>query len=940
MAPAPSASQWLRGVVKEVPSGDTVVVMAGSASPDPLQPPPAERRLTLSSLVAPRMGRRDTRDEPYAWQSREFLRKLAIGQPCVFRVDYVLEQAATRPAFGTVFVNDGKENLGLAVVSAGWAKVRTGGGQQSPHYAELEKAQAAAEARGLGLWAADRDAVAEAVRPVGEADGQGLLASVGKGKQVQAVVDGVVSGSMLRVTLLPSLQQAAVLLAGVQCPSMGRRPAAAAEGEEAPAEAPQPEPFAREAAQLAAFRFLNRDVRLTLWGVSQFGMLVASVQGGEQDLGDQLLKAGLGKVAEWSLNMMVTGGMRLREAERAAKQARIGAWVNYVPAAGASAKLSDTFEGTVAEVVSGDCLVVRDKASSAERRVNLSSVRAPRVGTRDRAPEPWALEAKEFLRQRLIGKQVEVKLEYTRKVAPQGPEGALVRGGEERLMTFGAVTLPDASGAADKVANVAELLLARGLAQVVKHRGDEERAGAYEALLVAEEQAKQGKKGVFSSKEPALPRLNDLSAPGSGARAKQHLSFLQRAGKMTAVCEHVMSGHRVKLYVPSQGVTIAFSPSSVRCPARAQAAGGAGSGRAEAEPFADEAFAFTRSRVLQHDCEVGVDSVDKAGTFLGTLRIGRLNLGVALLEEGLAKLHPSFDPTRTPGGRELVTAQDKARRARLRVWEKDDGSTAEAAADAVGGDQNAVPAERVRVQVVVTEMRDSNAFYVQMAEEPRLAWLAEQLAGLGLEDVPVGGLPRLGPGDRCIARFSADGQFYRALVERAHTADPTAPQYDVLFEDFGNRERVKSKDLRSCPPSLAAVPPQAHLAQLAFVKAPQLDAEYGLEAAQLLSDLLGDGKCIAAFVEQRERQAPPAGAKWGATAPPKLHLTMLGTDGSIEEGPNAQLLAAGLARFVPQPIAQGAEEVVAALRDAEEVARKRRRGIWQYGDIDESDEEV
>eukprot|EP00887_Chlorella_sp_A99_P001577 scaffold8.g1577.t1 len=864
MAPAPSASQWLRGVVKEVPSGDTVVVMAGSASPDPLQPPPAERRLTLSSLVAPRM-------------------------PCVFRVDYVLEQAATRPAFGTVFVNDGKENLGLAVVSAGWAKVRTGGGQQSPHYAELEKAQAAAEARGLGLWAADRDAVAEAVRPVGEADGQGLLASVGKGKQVQAVVDGVVSGSMLRVTLLPSLQQAAVLLAGVQCPSMGRRPAAAAEGEEAPAEAPQPEPFAREAAQLAAFRFLNRDVRLTLWGVSQFGMLVASVQGGEQDLGDQLLKAGLGKVAEWSLNMMVTGGMRLREAERAAKQARIGAWVNYVPAAGASAKLSDTFEGTVAEVVSGDCLVVRDKASSAERRVNLSSVRAPRVGTRDRAPEPWALEAKEFLRQRLIGKQVEVKLEYTRKVAPQGPEGALVRGGEERLMTFGAVTLPDASGAADKV---------------VKHRGDEERAGAYEALLVAEEQAKQGKKGVFSSKEPALPRLNDLSAPGSGARAKQHLSFLQRAGKMTAVCEH--------------GVTIAFSPSSVRCPARAQAAGGAGSGRAEAEPFADEAFAFTRSRVLQHDCEVGVDSVDKAGTFLGTLRIGRLNLGVALLEEGLAKLHPSFDPTRTPGGRELVTAQDKARRARLRVWEKDDGSTAEAAADAVGGDQNAVPAERVRVQVVVTEMRDSNAFYVQMAEEPRLAWLAEQLAGLGLEDVPVGGLPRLGPGDRCIARFSADGQFYRALVERAHTADPTAPQYDVLFEDFGNRERVKSKDLRSCPPSLAAVPPQAHLAQLAFVKAPQLDAEYGLEAAQLLSDLLGDGKCIAAFVEQRERQAPPVGAKWGATAPPKLHLTMLGTDGSIE----------------------GAEEVVAALRDAEEVARKRRRGIWQYGDIDESDEEV
>lgn len=33
-----------------------------------------------------------------------------------------------------------------------------------------------------------------------------------------------------------------------------------------------------------------------------------------------------------------------------------------------------------------------------ERRVNLSSIRTPRMGARDRAPEPWAQEAKEFLR--------------------------------------------------------------------------------------------------------------------------------------------------------------------------------------------------------------------------------------------------------------------------------------------------------------------------------------------------------------------------------------------------------------------------------------------------------------------------------------------------------------------------------------------------------------
>jgi hypothetical protein len=59
---------------------------------------------------------------------------------------------------------------------------------------------------------------------------------------------------------------------------------------------------------------------------------------------------------------------------------------------------SDKFTGRVVEVVSGDCLVVKDRASGVERRINLSSIRTPRMGTRDRQPEPYATEAKEFLR--------------------------------------------------------------------------------------------------------------------------------------------------------------------------------------------------------------------------------------------------------------------------------------------------------------------------------------------------------------------------------------------------------------------------------------------------------------------------------------------------------------------------------------------------------------
>lgn len=119
---------WLRGVVKEVPSGDTLVIV-GTAK----QGPPPEKRITLSSLIAPKLvralsvlllaaagqarssrgpadrerwmqiilllqpllldnnplvtiphvqGKRDgsSKDEPFAWESREFLRKRCIGQ--------------------------------------------------------------------------------------------------------------------------------------------------------------------------------------------------------------------------------------------------------------------------------------------------------------------------------------------------------------------------------------------------------------------------------------------------------------------------------------------------------------------------------------------------------------------------------------------------------------------------------------------------------------------------------------------------------------------------------------------------------------------------------------------------------------------------------------------------------------------------------------------
>jgi len=55
--------------------------------------------------------------------------------------------------------------------------------------------------------------------------------------------------------------------------------------------------------------------------------------------------------------------------------------------------------------------------------------------------------------------------------------------------------------------------------------------------------------------------------------------------------EYVLSGHRFKLLIPKETCSIAFSFSGVRCPGRG-------------EPYADEALAFMRRKILQRDVEV------------------------------------------------------------------------------------------------------------------------------------------------------------------------------------------------------------------------------------------------------------------------------------------------------------------------------------------------
>ncbi|KAL9229368.1 hypothetical protein vseg_004842 [Gypsophila vaccaria] len=984
MAATATQGRWLRGRVKAVPSGDTLVIM-GVTKADTIPP---EKMVTLASVIAPRLARRDGVDDPFAWESREFLRKLCIGKEVTFLTHATPpSQSGISREFATVLLGSSTtQNVSKLVVAQGWAKVKEQSqlkSESNEDVAELLRLEEQAKEQGLGRWSKVPGASEAAIRnlpPSAIGGNSGFnafdFATENKGRSIQAIVEQVRDGSALRVYLLPEFQFVQVFVAGIQAPSMGRRAApesipevegrsdkpngeSKAEPRAQPTSAQKltsgptaievaPDPFGREAKHFTEMRTLHRDVRILPETGDSYNNLTGSVYyddaGEVKNLALELAKNGLARYVDWSGKLLDDKEKKeLKSAELEAKKNRIRMWTNYVPPATNSKPIHDqNFAGKVVEVVSGDCIIVADDAVPfgsplAERRVNLSSIRCPKMGNprTGEGRENYAREAKEFLRQKLIGRQVNVCMEYSRKIPVGDATNPGAVSADSRVIDFGSVFLapqskgegvvssfvPPAAGGQPAGSNIAEMLVVRGLAEAVKHRDFEERSSYYDALVAAESKAIANRKGKHSSSDPPAHHIQDLTS-ASGKKAKDFLPFLQRSRKLAAIVEYVLSGHRFKLIIPKETCSIAFSLSGVRCPGRG-------------EPYSEEAIALMRRRILQRDVEIEVETVDRNGTFLGSLWESGTNMGAVLLQAGLAKFQASFGADRIADSHLLAQAEESAKRQKLKIWENYvEGQ------EIANGSSVAETRKKEVLKVVVTEVLSGGKFYVQTVGDQMVASIQQQLASLDIGEAPVLGSFSPKKGDLVLAQFSADNSWNRAMivnVPRGGIAQSPNDEFEVFYIDYGNQEVVPYSRLRPLPPSLHSVPGLAQLCSLAFVKVPSLEEDYGQEAAEYLSELtLSSSQTFNAVIEERDTSGGKVKGQGTGTV-----LLVSVIDEESSSNVSAAMLKVGLARLEKRRRWDTKERKAAfdELEEFQQEAKTKRRGMWEYGDIQSDDED-
>ncbi|KAG1653353.1 Nuclease domain-containing protein 1 [Nymphon striatum] len=827
-----------RGIVKQVLSGDSVIIRG-----IPKGGPPPEKQICLSNISAPKLARRpnanveESKDEPYAWEAREFLRKKLIGKEVCFTVEYKVPGSGRE--YGCIYLGKdiSGENITEALIAEGLVEVRRGGiktdrvcSYSTQKLCDLEDA---AKSDGVGKHGVRSEQESHVRDIKWTIDNPRNFVDSLHNKPVKAVIEHVRDGCTVRAftSIADTFYHVTIMMSGIRCPMFKLSEDGTSQ---------TPEPFAEEAKYFTESRLLQRDVEIILESVSNQNF-IGSVIHPNGSIAECLLKEGFGRCVDWSIAINYYLLLQHSVIFRAAKESRLRIWRDYQPSAPRLTAKEKEFQAKVMEIVNADAMVVKMPDGSS-KKIFLASIRPPRSAESadPQAPQapkekggrnfrplydvPYMFEAREFLRKKLIGKKVNVSVDYIQSSNATN-------------------NLPERSCCTVTIGgqNVAEALVSKGFAAVVRYRqDDDQRSANYDDLLAADMKAQKSGKGIHNKKDPPTHKVADVS--GDVAKAKQFLPFLQRAGRSEGIVEFVASGSRLRLYIPRE-TCLRYIP-ACSCP---KAARNLPNGpNIEGEPFGSDALTFTKELCLQRE------------------------------------IWSKYEEPKEVETNEDLTAERKIN----------------------------------YLNVIITEVTPELHFYAQKVNQgSQLIQMMDQMRNEFSTNAPLPGAYNPRRGDICAAKFSEDGEWYRAKVEKIASK---GEEVHVIFIDYGNREITDATKLATLPGTFSAIPAFAKEHALACVIVPT-EVDYQNAARNLFMDDCLNQELLL-NVEYRVGSLE--------------YVSVFRSDNKEDIGKG--IIADGLAT-VENRKERRLQKIMKEYRSAEENAKMSRLNIWRYGDFRDDD---
>ncbi|XP_050421861.1 staphylococcal nuclease domain-containing protein 1-like [Adelges cooleyi] len=898
VSPAKEPVKVFEGVVKQVNSGDSITIREEVYSGYP-----REKQITLNNIIAPKLGRRPanndptskgTDDEPFAWEAREFLRKKLVGKKVFFKMAGQVPGSGKPRYYGDIYYPTLENNIVSELVENGLVTLKNvKSNNPTPDIQTLVDLQNKAKAAKAGKWDTSVKSVSKKNNTIDDVE---AFLKKNQKKRIKAIVESVIDGSTIKLMLLPEGYMITLYLSGIKCP-------------------PENDEFGNEAKFFVEVRLLQKDIEVTLESVlsnNKTPSFFGTIYHPAGEIAVELVKQGFATCQNRSMKYLEGSADKLRAAERQAKEKKLRKWQSYqhtgpeIP--------EKEIVGTVIEIIREEALLVKTSNHDKPKKIFLSNIKPARLGVEaprgelqygeeapPRAPRtlakhfyeiPWAYEAREFLRTRCIGKKVNVSVDY---IQPKSDKF------EEKICAT--VTVNGI--------NLAEELVKEGLATVMNNPRDDQMSQCFDDLKKAEENAKQSHKGLHSKSPPPKQRITDCSSAGDSARAKALLPSLQRFPRFEALVEYVASGSRMRLYVRREYSLITFLLAGITCPSGERP--NQGEQPSAAEEYHQEALAFTKERIMHREVEITVESCNKGGSMIGWLFVGNTNLSLALVKEGLAKVHRSAE--RSEYFKQLQQAEKEAKDKKLNLWK----NYVEVPEEANNNNSKPVTEDVVKerktnyVEVLVSEISPELHVYVQpVSEGPKLESLMDNLRKQFDSTPPAAGYsPKRG--DIIAAQFKEDQQWYRAKVEKV-----AGPNIHILYIDYGNRDVVTANECALLPQSFKNDRPYAREYGFALAKLPKLP-EYQEDSILVVRE-----EFINKTININEEY----------TYDNLTHVTV--KDADKKEDLVKKLVEEGFL-LVDRRRERYLQKLLTEYIEAQDKAKKDRLHMWEYGDITEDD---